>query len=256
MITFVTVVLNDISGLKRTVTSLLNQVDKRWRLIIKDGRSVDGSTQFAIDLAQRHENVTSIVRDDLGIYDAMNQALSEVSSEYVAFLNAGDELFDNKTLSDVNRCVQENSFDIAFFNTLVCYEGGKTYLRRSRPSSYILYGQPAIHQSTIYRTELHKNYMYDLTYPVSSDYATTLKMCINERSPKIASFNRNFSKFEVVNNSTSFKKQRESRIEMARAQKEIANLSYYRIRVYRIRRALANFAARMLYRYSKATSSA
>lgn len=253
MITFITVVYNDIDGLKRTVNSLINQSSPDWRLIIKDGGSQDGSAEYALDLQKVDCRVNSVVSSDKGIYDAMNLAILLVNTEYLLFLNAGDEVDSTNSLSDLNTYISSlgaSKPDVIFMDTLMCYQGGKSYIRKARDVEYISYGQPAIHQSTLYKSNLHKKYLYDLTYKVSSDYASLLKMFVCEREAVFVCYHIVFSKFEIIERSTSFRKQSLSRIEMARAQREIANYGIHKIYLNNSRRYLMNFLSRMFFYYS------
>ena len=60
--------------------------------IIKDGLSNDKTDE--IDFS-KYRN-TFYKNKDIGIYDAMNQALQYASNEYILYLNAGDIFFQRK----------------------------------------------------------------------------------------------------------------------------------------------------------------
>lgn len=254
MITFITVVYNDIDGLKRTVNSVKNQTLSNWKMIIKDGGSKDGSAEYALELQRADHRVQSVVNSDKGIYDAMNTAILAVNTEYLLFLNAGDEIAEINSLFDLSSHISsmgDTRPDVLFMDTLMCYQGGKKYIRKAREIDYVLYGQPAIHQSTLYKTNIHKKYLYDLSYKVSSDYAALLKMFIDEKEAVFACYHIIFSKFEIVERSTSFQKQSISRVEMSRAQREIANCGEYKILLNNGRRYLMNSLSKLFFYYSK-----
>jgi hypothetical protein len=101
----------------------------------------------------------------------MNIALMSVDTEYLLFLNAGDEFFNDDALARASDELFKDKPKIAFYSTLICYESGRSRVRDAKSWKYYLYGQPAIHQSTIYNTELHKENLHDLNFEVSSDYA-------------------------------------------------------------------------------------
>ena len=98
-ISVITVVKDDLPGLKATAESLRYQDFADWEWLVKDGASSDGTAQALSELQPVpawHESAV-----DAGIYDAMNQALPHAGGEWVLFLNAGDTLSEPVTLSRV-----------------------------------------------------------------------------------------------------------------------------------------------------------
>jgi glycosyltransferase involved in cell wall biosynthesis len=88
-ISVVTVVSNDLSGLRKSRLSLENQSFRNWTHVVVDS-GIDGKTlNFLLTLPKA--STKWISEPDLGIYNAMNKAVSMVEQEsYVFFLNAGD----------------------------------------------------------------------------------------------------------------------------------------------------------------------
>lgn len=93
----VTVVRNDLQGLKKSRESLDEQLYKNWVHIIIDGGSTDGTTEFIKSLPKT--NTISVSEPDTGIYNAMNKAwkLSE-RDNFVYYLNARDKFASEKSL--------------------------------------------------------------------------------------------------------------------------------------------------------------
>ncbi|NOH29030.1 glycosyltransferase [Vibrio mediterranei] len=256
MLSIITVTYNNAEGLRKTFNSLLVQTELNIQWIIKDGGSND-ETLSILEEIKENVGVNILVEayssKDNGIYDAMNFSLSKAVGKYVLFLNAGDELYKKNTLQSLYNYLMHNDLDILFASTEVDVNGGAKYIRKAKPVKYIEYGQPAIHQSTVYRTSLHLKYLYDCSYVVSSDYATTLEMIFkSNRELNIESTNEiTISKFEVINDSTSIKKQSLSRLEMRRAQKEILNLNPVTLSIFSIRRLISNYVVKLLLLCSK-----
>ena len=93
----VTVVKNDLVGLRRTRASLENQNYSNWTHVVIDGFSSDGTRDYLDKLSS--ENTLSISEPDSGIYQAMNKSLGLLPiNSYVIFLNARDVLVDNWAL--------------------------------------------------------------------------------------------------------------------------------------------------------------
>ena len=97
----VTVVRNDLEGLKRTRVSLNKQTYKKWTHIIIDGGSTDGTVEYLNGLSKR--NTIFVSEKDNGIYDAMNKGWKLATPEsFVYFLNARDLLAYPESLKAAN----------------------------------------------------------------------------------------------------------------------------------------------------------
>ena len=86
------VCLNPGKRIESTLESIFRQTYTNYEVIIKDGGSTDGSKDKVHQLIEKsgmQEKVRWIESRDNGIYDAMNQAISYATGEYLLFLNAG-----------------------------------------------------------------------------------------------------------------------------------------------------------------------
>lgn len=87
----ITINLNNKEGLEKTMESVINQTFfKRINYVVIDGGSTDGS----IDVIRKYEKKLSywVSEADGGIYNAMNKGLDQCNTDYVMFLNSGDNL--------------------------------------------------------------------------------------------------------------------------------------------------------------------
>ena len=100
-IAVVTVNLNNVNGLIKTINSIINQTVKKFEFIIIDGGSTDGSIKI-IEKNKKHIDYW-VSEIDKGVYNAMNKGLEKVTSDYCLFLNSGDYLHDEKTLENVKQ---------------------------------------------------------------------------------------------------------------------------------------------------------
>jgi glycosyltransferase involved in cell wall biosynthesis len=91
LLTIVTINKNNASGLKRTILSILPLLSAEVHYVVVDGGSDDGSLQVAQSLLATRDHVRVVSEADRGIYDAMNKGWQMSLSEYVAFVNSGDE---------------------------------------------------------------------------------------------------------------------------------------------------------------------
>jgi len=96
LFSIITVCYNAASLLEGTILSVVRQTVHNFEYIIIDGGSADGTLDI-VDKFKDHVN-TFISEKDHGIYDAMNKGLKVAKGEFVWFLNAGDQLYDNTIL--------------------------------------------------------------------------------------------------------------------------------------------------------------
>ena len=87
-ISIITVVLNDVSGLMKTIDSVLAQKNVKIQHIIVDGGSTDGSQI----LANRHSSVRVVSMNDGGIYQGMQRGAELASAPFIMFVNSSDQL--------------------------------------------------------------------------------------------------------------------------------------------------------------------
>lgn len=169
----VTVVRNNIDGLRRTHVALAQQTFTSWEWIIIDGASTDGTREYALGCASKDIRVVS--EPDRGIYDAMNKGLRLARGSYVVFMNGGDVPANEGALAAVKADLDTDPVDILFGSSLMWF-GVVTISRPARHPSYIWHGQPGLHQATFFERERHVRFPYDLSYAVCADYDAITRM--------------------------------------------------------------------------------
>ena len=111
----ITVCYNDLSGLKKTLESLIPFESIVLKHLVIDGNSSDGTKDFLTEISV-HKNITFLSEADNGIFDAMNKGMIllnkiDIKDEdyYIWFLNSGDLA----NFIDFNNINNEN--DILFY---------------------------------------------------------------------------------------------------------------------------------------------
>jgi glycosyltransferase involved in cell wall biosynthesis len=98
-ISIITAVLNDPTGMLKTIESIKNQTYSNLEYIVIDG----GSKQENLEILKKHNNLIAhwISEPDKGISDAFNKGIKLSTGDYVCFLGAGDVFYDNQVLNTI-----------------------------------------------------------------------------------------------------------------------------------------------------------
>jgi len=180
-ISVITVVRNDPEGFCSTKSSILSQVYQNFEWIVVDGASSDATRRLVHDVISQGD-ARGISEVDSGIYDAMNKGLHLSRGDYVIFLNAGDRLLDEDSLSRAAAAIGDaNLPDVAFFSSEMDF-GRWTVKRPVKPPRYIWHGQPGLHQATFIRRSLHVEYPFSNLYRVCGDYHVLARLYKNKVS--------------------------------------------------------------------------
>ena len=183
-ISIITVTYNAEKFLQRTLDSVSCQTYTDIEHLIIDGASKDKT--LAMAEAYRTKVPYPVViqsEPDRGLYDAMNKGLHLATGDYLVFLNAGDTLHAEDTLSVLTSQFSPLSSQfsplsspaIIYGDTAIVDEEGKfLHLRRLRPPKQLTWksfrqGMLVCHQAFYVRTDIAKQEEYDLQYRHSAD---------------------------------------------------------------------------------------
>lgn len=173
-ITIITINYNNATGLLKTIDSLAHQNNKSFEYIIIDGGSTDGSLLVIknnIDLIDYY-----ISEPDKGVYHAMNKGLAKATGEYCLFLNSGDILFNQDTISNLHTYINSNC-DIYFSDCAIGTSKDYTYINypQNITTDYLLVNT-INHQNQLIRLSLLEKcggYREDMM--IRSDWLLTLQ---------------------------------------------------------------------------------
>lgn len=116
-LSIITINLNNLPGLQKTVESVLSQTWREFEYIIIDGGSTDGSADYISGIS--NDLTYWISEKDTGVYHAMNKGIEKSTGEYLLFLNSGDYLVDSNILKKVQ---PELTGEGIIFGDLVSYD--------------------------------------------------------------------------------------------------------------------------------------
>lgn len=174
-ISIITVVYNNVADIEYTLRSVSDQTYSPIQYIVIDGLSTDGTLD---KIAEYRDHIDILVSEkDKGIYDAMNKALSLATGDYVLFLNSGDELFDQNTLSDI--FTESDGADIYYGETKLIDQNRNILgdRRHKTPDKFdwrsFRLGMNICHQAIYIKRSIASP--YDLQYKISSDIDWVIK---------------------------------------------------------------------------------
>ena len=173
LISIITVVFNGEKFLEDTIQSVISQSYDNVEYIIIDGASTDGT----VDIIKKYEDQIDywISEKDNGIYDAMNKGIKFAHGTWLNCMNAGDGFSNKDILSKVISNAENN--DLIYSDTI--FSNRKKFfcdINKNR----------IIHQSLIYKKELHKKFGFYLVAKeiTISDYLFFMQ-CKNEKWGKL-----------------------------------------------------------------------
>jgi glycosyltransferase involved in cell wall biosynthesis len=204
-VSIITVVYNAEALIERTLKSTLHQTHTNIECVIVDGLSKDAT--LARVAAFNDSRIIVYSERDKGIYDAMNKGQQRATGEYIMFINAGDELYDNNTIAMLLSSAP--NADVYYGNTAVVNEAGEILgERRLSPPEQLnwrslRHGMCVSHQSIMARKSLAPD--YDLDFKISADIDWTIRLLKNAK--QVVNCHQYVSKFLEGGVSTSRRKQ-------------------------------------------------
>ena len=173
MISIITTVKNDFTGLYLTIKSVLSQKDVSLEYIIIDGNSSDFTSNVIQDLITKKKNIKYVRMKDKNLYHGINRGIKIATGKIVGLLNSGDIYFNNYILRDIQRQFLKNknlkiiSGNLLFYNTDRISRVWKTpvYSDLNKWNIFKL-----AHPATFIKKSLFKNKLYNyLNYRISAD---------------------------------------------------------------------------------------
>lgn len=171
-ISVITINLNNASGLRKTIESVVSQTFNDFEYVVIDGGSTDGS----VDVIKEYDDKITywISEPDKGIYNAMNKGILKAKGEYLLFLNSGDWLVDEMVLQKCKPKLKD--YDI-LYGSLVYISNSKKIINYPEKLTFsYLYKHSLPHPSTfIKKTAFKKAGLYNESARINSDWQFFIK---------------------------------------------------------------------------------
>ena len=192
----VTVVKDDLEGIKRTTESVIRQkIPVYWIVVTPKANSYLNEYLESNKLA----GVVKVVIDDdgLGVYPAMNQSIAWCEKEdWIWFLNAGDTFADNNSYVKAINAIEETTHSWVYGGHLLGSDSGGIIAEIPAPKEFKLSNQLfsrkyISHQSVIFNAQFLQNLKgFNTHYKIAADWDLMVRawrICKGERIPEILS---------------------------------------------------------------------
>jgi glycosyltransferase involved in cell wall biosynthesis len=162
----ITITYNAEAFLERTIRSIEAQDCQDFEYIVVDGASKDGTLEI---IKQNKTIITNWISEpDKGLYDAMNKGLHLAQSDFVWFMNAGDEITDFQAITKLKNLINEQ-IDVLYGDSFFVNNAGEKLGLRSQITPHKLpqnlkwqdmqYGMLVCHQAFIVRRNITPFYI-------------------------------------------------------------------------------------------------
>jgi len=187
LISIITVSLNSVKTIEKTILSVLNQTYKNIEYIVIDGGSTDGT----IDIIKKYDDRISywISEKDNGIYDAMNKGTGIAKGAYLNFMNSDDYFINDNIIYEIIPLIKNS--DIIYGDVEVRYKNFKVI--KKEPTPKYLWMGPVNHQSSFIKKETLKKYGYNTNNPIVADFEFFLNVYYH--NGKIIKINKTIASF-------------------------------------------------------------
>ena len=171
----ITVVLNDIKNIEKTILSVKNQTYKNYEHIIIDGKSSDGTAEL---IKEYSKTVKLFVKKDKSLYEAINRGIKKSKGEIIFLIHSGDIFGDKNILKKVNR-IFKKKLDIVSGNIQFYKEEEKIVrnwsIKLNKFNNTNFFKVP--HTSLFIKKNLfNKIKNYSTNYKISSDLDFLIKL--------------------------------------------------------------------------------
>lgn len=174
-LSIITVNLNNIRGLQKTMDSVISQSFKDFEWIVIDGGSTDGSREL---IEQNQDKITYWVSEpDKGIYHAMNKGICQCNGDYIVCMNSGDTFYSSDTLHNIF-CKEYNA-DILYGDCVLMFNN-RAIIKKfpSTVGIHYFWNGNICQQAMFVKTSLLKGKGFDESYKIMADYKMWIELAI------------------------------------------------------------------------------
>ncbi len=193
----ITVCFNAEKTIERTIRSVQNQSFANIEHVIIDGASKDNTLE--VISIHKNDKMVLVSEKDNGLYDGMNKGIALATGDYVYFLNADDEFYNNDVVEKI--FLTSNNADVYYGEVMFTDDQGNNLGLRSEVTTQqvplklfwksLQEGMVVSHQAFFIKKNLCER--YSLAYKISSDIDWMIR-CLKQAST-IVNTKQIFAKF-------------------------------------------------------------
>lgn len=172
-ISVITATRNAVANLKQNAPGLLQRLGDIDEWLVQDGASDDETADYLVELNDPRVRLES--KQDSGIYEAFNRALSRAQGDFILFLGADDRLLIN--LDEIRKCLSD--FSTVYYGDVFLEQSGQRYAGPF--TSKRLAKTNICHQAIFYPKVAFASRRYDTRYPIQADWVLNMD-CWQDRS--------------------------------------------------------------------------
>ncbi len=168
-ISIITVVLNGVSTIDKTIRSVINQDYDNIEYIIIDGGSTDGT----IEIIEKYRDLIDIIisEQDSGLYNAMNKGIALASGEIIGIINS-DDWYEEGAIAEVVEAFEKKpEMEILFGNMNYIMTDGRIVKYEQPPFRSLWHLMSVNHPATFVKREVYeKKGVFDEDFRISGDF--------------------------------------------------------------------------------------
>ena len=188
-VSIITVCKNAENAIERTILSVVTQscFAENIEYVIINGASTDKTIEIIKQYSDKYP-IKWISEPDPGIYNAMNKALKMAAGEIIYFINAGDRLFDEKTIKLVLNEFEKGGADFLYTDILTCNINNLSEAKIKKfnqADKYFLFRDCICHQASFFEKNVIEKFGgFNEEFKLAADYEMLLKIMADKNLKK------------------------------------------------------------------------
>jgi glycosyltransferase involved in cell wall biosynthesis len=181
LISVVIATYNSEKTLEKCLLSVLNQSNKCFEILIKDG----GSSDNTLNIISKYQPLFNFFNSgkDNGVYDAWNTCLNNCNGDWIIFLGSDDYFVNNYFFDDIKPYLEKGLIDnariIHGMNLIVDENGNEVVILGediSKFSKFFFERMPIRHPGCFHHKSIFKEIgFFDTNYKIIGDYQFVLR---------------------------------------------------------------------------------
>lgn len=178
---------NSKDNLKKTLDSIEKQDYPNIEVVIKDGKSKDGTIDIIREYSENsHCQVMWESKADTGIYDAMNQGYAMCSGDIIVFFNDVfiDETVVSRMIKEIEYYDMNEKIECVGAHADLVYKNDEKIIRKwHMGKGNIRQGWMPGHPTLFLKREIYEKYgLYDTSFKIAADYEFMIRFLKDEKN--------------------------------------------------------------------------